>query len=207
MSVQLLLLVVLSVFALVAIGLLLQNVINDNPKAQGTPYRKIPQLMSPAERRFFDALHEVDADRHWLFTKIRLADLVATRKGLDPSARQTAFNKIKAKHIDFVLCKPVTMEPVLAVELDDASHRAKSRQKRDAFVDEVACAVGLPLLHIKAASGYDRTELRNRIYSMLRSTEEPTIAEQPHPRGDETPAISAVEWLRGEQDEQPARKA
>ena len=35
-------------------------------------------------------------------------------------------NKISGKYIDFLFCDPVTMQPVLAIELDDASHQRKN---------------------------------------------------------------------------------
>jgi len=52
------------------------------------------------------------------------------------------------------------MEPKLAIELDDKSHQRKDRQERDAFVDEVFRAAGLPLVHIPAAKGYQVDEVR-----------------------------------------------
>lgn len=46
------------------------------------------------------------------------------------------------------------MTPVLAVELDDQSHQREIRKDRDAFVDGVFAAAGVPLLHIPAKNTY-----------------------------------------------------
>jgi len=52
------------------------------------------------------------------------------------------------------------MDPRLAIELDDRSHQQADREERDAFVDEVFRAAGLPLVHIPAAKGYQVDEIR-----------------------------------------------
>ena len=39
-------------------------------------------------------------------------------------------HRINAKHVDFVLCCPATLRPLLVVELDDASHGRADRQER-----------------------------------------------------------------------------
>ncbi len=59
------------------------------------------------------------------------------------SANASFRNKIDRKHVDFVLCDPHTMRPLVGIELDDATHGRVSRQARDEFVDEVLAAAGL----------------------------------------------------------------
>ncbi|MBR3404955.1 MAG: DUF2726 domain-containing protein, partial [Firmicutes bacterium] len=58
------------------------------------------------------------------------------------------FNRIKAKHTDFILVEPETLEVLAVVELDDPSHEREDRIERDEFVDHVYEAAGIPLLHI-----------------------------------------------------------
>jgi len=41
--------------------------------------------------------------------------------------------------VDFLLCDPHTMKPVMAFELDDSSHGRDDRISRDAFVERVFC--------------------------------------------------------------------
>jgi|GEM_PF-510531 len=202
MPVNILLIVAVLVFVFVAMGLFIQAAGNGKAKASDTPYRKCPHLMSAAEQRFFAALREADDDTHWLFTKVRLADLVTTVRGLDKSARQTAFNKIKAKHADFVLCDPQTLVPVLVVELDDASHNAKSRRQRDDFVDRVYQAAELPILHVKAKASYDIAELSRAIERLLSVARQPVIDQHAQSQGLERPD-SGVGWLRSGRGAKP----
>jgi very-short-patch-repair endonuclease len=96
---------------------------------------------------------------------VRVADLLYTRKGTEK--RQTHFNRISAKHIDFVLCRADDVSPVLAVELDDASHDRDDRKDRDTFVDGAFAAAGFPLLRVRARAGYNAGELARSIHEAM----------------------------------------
>jgi hypothetical protein len=123
---------------------------DDTPGA--LPYRKKDQLLTRAEHSFYSVLHRAVGAEFHIFPKVRLVDLVwvprATR------GRQRHLNRVLSKHVDFVLCHPVTLAPLLAVELDDASHEREARRARDAFVDDVLHTAGLPTLHVRAAHAY-----------------------------------------------------
>ncbi len=96
---------------------------------------------------------------------VRLADLVYIARGIEK--RQSFFNKIQSKHIDFVLCNKNEIKPILAIELDDSSHQKPDRQKRDEFVDNALKQAGLPLLRVPARGNYDPQELKQQIKSAL----------------------------------------
>ena len=74
--------------------------------------------------------------------------------------KQAALNRITRKHLDFVICDRATCVPVLAIELDDASHGRADRQTRDLFVDGLCHAAGLPLARQPAKRGYTMEEAR-----------------------------------------------
>ena len=117
----------------------------------------------------FDCLHRcgakpqgdqvLPADRIVL-VKVRLADLFDVKDGLERGPRQTALNRITRKHLDFVVCNRAACVPVLAIELDDASHSRADRQTRDLFVDGLCRAAGLPLVCQPAQRGYTLEEVR-----------------------------------------------
>ena len=65
------------------------------------------------------------------------ADIFGGQSGPDPSARQSARNRIDRKHVDFLLVRVGDFAPLAGVELDDRSHEEEERQQRDVFVDEV----------------------------------------------------------------------
>lgn len=125
------------------------------------PYAARDTLLTPAEVRFYRALRGAAADDWTIFAMVRLADLLAVESPL-PRGRAW-FQKIAAKHIDFVLCDPLDLRPIAALELDDSSHESPKRLDRDAFVDEAFRSAGLPLLRFAVAERYDPDELRNQL--------------------------------------------
>ncbi len=109
------------------------------------PYQK-KYLLTKNEYNFYTRLRPI-ANRYNLqiLTKIRLADLVETKKNLSYADSNAYFNKIRSKHIDFALVD--NMKVVLLVELDDSSHKYQSRIERDIFVDDVLRTCGYCIIH------------------------------------------------------------
>ena len=104
-------------------------------------------LLTPREQAFYFVLESICQRNGWkLLVKLRLADIVAVRKGTE--GYMSYFNRVKAKHTDFVICDPETMEILAGVELDDPSHVREDRAERDEFVDRVYEAAGIPLIHV-----------------------------------------------------------
>lgn len=126
--------------------------------ATGTalPYRLRDDFLSPAELSFYKVLQLVVKDRATISTKVNLADLFFVPRG---EGQQSYRNKIDRKHVDFLLCDPVTMRPLAGLELDDSSHQRADRIERDQFVDAVFQSAGLPLLHFPVRQSYNVAEL------------------------------------------------
>jgi hypothetical protein len=124
------------------------------PSSTAFPYQKSRALFSPAERSFLGVLHQAVGGNAAIFGKVRVADVVEPRTGLNRSDRQRAFNKISGKHFDFLLCDKGDLSVICAIELDDRSHQSKSRHQRDEFLQGVCEAAGVPLVQVPAMSGY-----------------------------------------------------
>lgn len=149
------------------------------PRGQSTlfPYSRKAALFSPAERSFLGVLEQAVGSHYRIFGKVRIADVVETKRGLSGSHRQSAFNRINAKHFDFLLCDKQNLSVVCAIELDDKSHSTSSRQQRDAFVTELCRNVGLPLLRMRASRTYSLPELRVRILEATQRKLEPSLSQ------------------------------
>jgi very-short-patch-repair endonuclease len=134
-------------------------------RASSPPYQKRDSLLTPAEAEFYRVLQgAVEGD--WpIFVMVRLVDVISVKPKAEP--RQRWLGPIIAKHLDFVVCDPEQLEPVLAIELDDASHERPDRAQRDRVVDAALEAAGLPLLRVKVASHYDQANLRQEIRTLL----------------------------------------
>lgn len=124
------------------------------------PYEANRTPFSPAEASFFRVLEVAVGPEHRVFAKLRMADLLAVRRGLSGSERRSAMNRVDRKHFDFVVCERETLRVVAAVELDDASHAAPSRQKRDDFVERACAAAGLRLARVPVQNAYAKGQLR-----------------------------------------------
>ena len=144
------LLIVLGVLAVVAkLRTALANTTNRDL------YYLRPTIVTAAERSFLGVLQSLNYENVSVLTKIRIADVIGVRKGLDRGERQSALNRIVAKHVDFLLVRTNDFAPILGIELDDQSHDAPARMARDELVDYVFKSVGLPLLHVRAQASYD----------------------------------------------------
>jgi very-short-patch-repair endonuclease len=125
------------------------------------PFYKKKCLFTEAELSFYRVLIQVTSSRDLhIFAKVRLADLIDIKKGTNN--RQGYFNKIKSKHIDFVLCNQ-RLEPVIAIELDDASHKKSNRVSRDEFLNKALENANLKILRIPAQHSYNVNELNESI--------------------------------------------
>ena len=123
------------------------------------PYLIRDDFLSPAEYSFFMVLKSAVADSALISIKVGLSDLFYA-KSSDASKYRIYTNKIDRKHVDFLLCDPKTVRPIVAIELDDKSHQRSDRQARDEFVENVFRAAKLPLVRIPVKHSYTTTELQ-----------------------------------------------
>lgn len=166
---------------MLALKLLLERL---KPRSAGSgelPYQKRRYLLSQAERVFYDMLCEAVRDDLVIFSKVRIADILLVRGRTDQRLKWQ--NKINCKHVDFVLCDPRTLGPVIAVELDDSSHLRQDRKERDRFVDQALQSAGLPLHREIAKTRYDSGKIRETLsgYLSTPNTHRPTPATPPGP--------------------------
>ncbi len=125
-------------------------------------YKKVQNLFTASERKFYFALQRAVGDRYLIFAKVRAADLLLPISAKDRSRWQSAFNKVACKHFDYVLCDE-GLQILAAIELDDASHARADRIERDRFIEWACKSAKLPLIRIKTAKHYDAKELRSTI--------------------------------------------
>ena len=122
--------------------------VNNEEDIERLPYRK-KYLLSKNEYWFYKNLKEI-ADKYGyaILAKIRFADLVEVNSEAGKSEYMKYFGKIKAKHIDFILCKKENLYPELLIELNDNSHKKEDRIKRDEFVKKIADKVGYKMIFV-----------------------------------------------------------
>jgi hypothetical protein len=128
------------------------------------PYALNHSLLSAAENSFFQTLKLAVPEGCCVMAKVRIADIlrVTTKEKW-----QSHFNRISAKHVDFLVCNGPDMRPLVAIELNDKSHERESRKKRDDFVRNALSQGGLPLIEVPVARAYTVEELRSALVQCL----------------------------------------
>ena len=129
------------------------------------PYQKQDKLFTPAERSFLGVLEQAVCDQYRVFGKVRLADVIKVKTGLSNSIRQSAFNRIQSKHLDYVICDSGDLSVQFAVELDDRSHFQSKRKSRDAFVDQALKVADVPLYRFPVKQTYSVAEIKSLLFA------------------------------------------
>nr|WP_242019833.1 DUF2726 domain-containing protein [Nodosilinea sp. FACHB-131] len=139
---------------------------NGADAAQSYPYSRQKYLFTLAETTFYHALQNATQSEYLVFGKVRVADVLKPQTD-NRGDWQRAFNKISAKHFDFVLCDRDRLTVLAAVELDDSSHQRGDRIKRDDFLNQVVKSAGLPLIRFAVQTAYDREAVQRHIAQTL----------------------------------------
>lgn len=134
------------------------------------PYKLRDRFLTPAEASFFQVLRTVVQDQYYICPKVNLGDIFYVSR---PNENFAYRNKIDRKHVDFLLCHPETMKPVMGIELDDSSHNRQDRQKRDLFVNEVFRAARLPLVRFPVKTGYSVQEVAAALSGQTKAVDGP----------------------------------
>jgi len=153
------------------IVLVVISVFLKTPAGKGYSYRKSARLFTAAERSFLGVLdHAVDGE-YRVFGKVRVADVIIPAKGMSRKNWRIAFNKISAKHFDYVLCSKDKLEVIAVIELDDKSHNSKKAIKRDALLENACSSADLKLIRFQAKSSYQINSVREKIEISLKKEE------------------------------------
>ena len=128
------------------------------------------RFVTNAEADFFRLLCRVVGQRGYVLAQVSLRQLLWIPPNQEKATVQRWRNKVAAKTIDFVVCDPATLRPLVAIELDEPSHARPERQTRDDEVESILAAAGLPLVHVLTGRTYDTRELEEWIGPHLKTT-------------------------------------
>jgi len=134
------------------------------------PYSKKKFLFSIPERHFFEILNEIFKDTEYsVFPKVRLWDILEIQSNY--KTYYTYQNKIRSKHIDYVICKGIYFQPVLVIELDGKHHWTDANTiYNDKIKNNIFEATKLPIIRVQAKaskSDYNITQLKNKIFNKI----------------------------------------
>lgn len=122
------------------------------------PYYACETLLTPAELKFYRILQQAIPDNTAIMMKVRMADIINCD---DRYWRAGWGQRISAKHIDFVIIDSKTTRVIVAIELDDSTHRTnQDRIDRDKFVNKAFDVAGVTLHRIPLQKWYDAGDLK-----------------------------------------------
>ena len=146
----------LVLLALLAIGFVLLLIFKSKQPNTDTPwpYRSKKYFFSRSEQEFLKALSAaINHQKFIIFPKVRLADFIEVT--VSGAEYQKWWNKIRSKHIDFLIWNIEQSKVVLAIELDGKSHESEKMIERDEFIEKLYETVGLKLERVKVGEDYN----------------------------------------------------
>lgn len=140
-------LVIVAVVVVLA-AILLPNKSKLTPTTKRTyQYAKKGSIATRVELIFYQRLVNIAGDRYQIVPQAHLSSFINHKiKGQN---WRGAFSVINGKSIDFLLCEKMTLQPVYAIELDDATHLKEDRIKRDQLVEGILREINIPLVRFK----------------------------------------------------------
>jgi hypothetical protein len=119
------------------------------------PYRLRETFLSTPELALFRVLQTMVGRHYVICPKVALNDVFYI---IRPNENVHFFNKFFRKHVDFLLCEPVTLKPAIGIELVKPVARTETRGA-DQFMEDLFLSAGLPLVHVPSSERYSDKDL------------------------------------------------
>jgi hypothetical protein len=132
------------------------------------PYRLRETFLSTPELVLFRVLQGVVGRHYVICPKVGLNDIFYIAR---PNENVHYYNKFFRKHVDFLLCEPVTLRPAIGIELVKPVGRSETREV-DQFMQDLFLSVRLPLVHIPSSDRYAPDELEQLLEQAVRKVKE-----------------------------------
>lgn len=128
-------------------------------------FYKKPSIMRHDERVLFDILTKLYGEKYFIFPQVKLSDILKVKENVKD--HDNLYREIDHRSIDIVFFDRPAMAPILAIELNGASHFQFQRKNRDQIVENILTNAGIRFLAIPVAETYDETALQQQLYPLL----------------------------------------
>ncbi len=128
-------------------------------------YERKPYLMDTnSEFALYKILVELFGEQYFIFPQINYSHLIKVKA--EVANERMYRSRIDRKSADFVFCDKEHVVPKLIIELDGYVHAYPSKQRRDAFINEITKVADLPILHLPTTH-FDKEVIRAAIAEKL----------------------------------------
>ena len=118
-------------------------------------FEPAPSLwVNASEAAFFGILSRHMPSGFHVHGKVRLEDIIRVKRGLPEQLRWAARGRVKSRHVDFLVTNQ-SGKPVMAIELDGASHNARKPSEADKVKTALFKAAGIPLRRILVGENFE----------------------------------------------------
>jgi hypothetical protein len=148
---------------------------NHNVKKRIPHFRRTNSLLSPEQRAFYAALIRAVGPQPLVFVRVNLAHLVQ-HPGDDPNFHEH-WRRVCRRWLDFVICSPSSVSPILAIKLETRLERKRRTLGGIDVLDDTLSSARIPLLRVSLADQYDPAELMEKIRWVLIGEKQKTDSE------------------------------
>ncbi len=145
-----------------------QNPIQTKDQDGRSPYRLRDTFLSTPELALFRTLQKMAGGHYVICPKVALNDIFYIVR---PNENVHFFNKFFRKHVDFLLCEPVTLRPAIGIELVKPRGGSETREV-DQFMLDLFLNARLPLVHIPSSEHYSETDVENLLQIAIKRVKE-----------------------------------
>ena len=145
-----------------------QNPVQLRDQDGRSPYRLRETFLSTPELALFRVLQGVVGRHYVICPKVALNDIFYVAR---PNENVHYYNKFFRKHVDFLLCEPVTLRPAIGIELVKPLGRSETRDV-DQFMQDLFLNARLPLVHIPSSDHYATSELEQLLEQAVKKVKD-----------------------------------
>jgi len=123
------------------------------------------RILTAAERNFFECLANALSDDFYIFTKVRILDVVEPSPSSSRMEARHLKRRLSTECLDYVLCKKHDLSIFGVVELENFEKRsnAKDRARREKLISEVCKTANLRLFYFDIRQDYQGMDIRRLV--------------------------------------------
>ena len=132
-------------------------------------YSPAESFLNASEAALFWKLVNMFRGRYSVCPKVRMEDIVEVGRQFRTSkGYEFRRNRVKSRHVDFLLVDMRTQKCVAGVELDGSSHDTEAARINDQNKDKIFKAVNIPLFRIRAKSDLTDSDLTDAVNQIVK---------------------------------------
>ena len=145
-----------------AVGMLMLLAWRRHNYQRGLPdFDRQRSLLTTQQQEFYKVLTKLVGAHSVIMPRVNLSNLVHF-PGDNPGYEQH-WKRVLREWVDFVICSPTSISPVLAIKLETRGERKRRKLGRFDVLEDTLKSASIPLLRYRIADSYDAVEIMSKI--------------------------------------------